>query len=158
MLYYETVQKAVDFIESHLKEDISLYDISQYVNFSVPHFYRIFKAIAGETVKSYILKRKLSCAADELNGNNRNISEIAYEYGFESHNVFTRAFFRIYNMSPSKYRDAGIVCGFDRLVYTKILPYFSINACFSLFDKMNTAPKLLKKSCVYSVVAGILNS
>lgn len=116
VLYYETVQKAVDFIESHLKEDISLYDISQYVNFSVPHFYRIFKAIAGETVKSYILKRRLSCAADELKESNRNISEIAYEYGFESHDVFTRAFFRIYNMSPGKYRDAGIVCGFDKLI------------------------------------------
>ena len=116
MLYYETVQKAVDYIEGHLKEDISLYDISQHVNFSVPHFYRIFKVIVGETVKSYILKRRLSCAADELKKSNRNISEIAYEYGFESHDVFTRAFYRTYDMSPSKYRNTDMGSGFGKLI------------------------------------------
>ena len=140
MLYYGTVQKAVDFIESHLKEDISLYDISQHVNFSVPHFYRLFKAIAGETVKSYVLKRRLSCAADELKKSKKNISEIAYEYGFESHDVFTRAFFRIYNMSPSKYRDAGIVCGFDRLI---------VNAKYDLVERSgNMNYKVIKKNRV----------
>lgn len=116
MFYYETVQKAVDFIESHLKEDVSLYDIAQYVNFSVPHFYRIFKAIAGETVKSYIIKRRLSCAADELKKSNKNISEVAYEYGFESHDVFTRAFCRTYDMSPSKYRNTDIDFGSGKLI------------------------------------------
>ncbi len=116
MSYDKTVQKAIDFIESHLKEDISLYDISQYVNFSVPHFYRIFKVIVGETVKSYILKRRLSCAADELKKRNKNISEIAYEYGFESHDVFTRAFYRTYDMSPRKYRNADMDSGFGKFI------------------------------------------
>jgi AraC family transcriptional regulator len=117
--YYDTVQKAIDFIENHLKEDISLYDISQYVNFSVPHFYRIFKVIVGETVKSYILKRRLSCAAGELRKSNKNISDIAYEYGFESHDVFTRAFCRTYDMPPSKYRNSDIESGFGKLIVDK---------------------------------------
>lgn len=119
VLYFETVQKAVDYIEGHLKEDISLYDISQHVNFSVPHFYRIFKVIVGETVKSYILKRRLSCAADELKKSNKNISDIAYEYGFESHDVFTRAFCRTYDMPPSKYRNSDIESGFGKLIVDK---------------------------------------
>jgi AraC-like DNA-binding protein len=88
VLYYETVQKAINFIEIHLKDELSLYDIAQHVNFSVPHFYRIFKAVVGETVKSYIMKRRLGCAAIELKVTNKNISEIAYEYSFESHDVF----------------------------------------------------------------------
>lgn len=111
--YYDTVQKAVDFIEKHLKDEISLYDIAEHVNFSVPHIYRIFKAVVGESVKSYTIRRRLECAAVDLKASKRNISEIAYEYGFESHDVFTRAFSRAYNISPSRFRISDIEVGFE---------------------------------------------
>lgn len=121
MFYYETVQKAIEFIEVNLKEDISIYDIALQVNFSVPHIYRVFKAVTGETIKTYILKRKLYFAANDLKTCKKNISEIAYEYGFESHDVFTRAFIRIYNMSPSKYRSEGTEIAFNKLIINKNL-------------------------------------
>lgn len=137
VLYNETVQKAVDYIESHLKEEISLYEISLHVNFSVPHFYRIFKMSVGETVKSYVLKRRLSCAAEELKESNKNISEIAYEYGFESHDVFTRAFYRTYGMSPSKYRNAEIDSGFGKFIVNTDYNVVERRICmnFTVVDK-----------------------
>lgn len=124
MLYYETIKKAIEYIEDRLKDDICLYDIAEHVNFSVPHFYRIFKGLTGETVKTYMLKRRLSCAAFELKTSDKNISEIAYEFGFESHDVFTRAFFRIYNMSPRKYRNADVDTGFSPLLINNNLNEF----------------------------------
>ena len=111
MNYYQTIQEIIDYIDKNLKEDMSIYKIAQYVNFSVPHTYRLFKAVTGETIKSYILKRRLSCAAHEIKVSKKNISDVAYEYGFESHDVFTRAFTRIYNLSPSKYRSEGMGLG-----------------------------------------------
>jgi AraC family transcriptional regulator len=117
--YHETVQKAIDYIEGNLKESISLYDIAEHVNFSVPHFYRLFNAIVKDTVKSYVLKRKLSNAAIDLKQSQKTISEIAFEYGFESHDVFTRAFCRVFNVSPSRYRHEDIYINFERFIVNK---------------------------------------
>lgn len=107
MNYYETIKKIIDYIDRNLKEDTSIYEIARYVNFSVPHTYRLFKAATGETIKSYILKRRLSFAACEIKEGRRNISDIAFDYGFESHDVFTRAFIRTYNIAPIRYRCEG---------------------------------------------------
>lgn len=103
------IQQAVNYIEAHLAEDISLYDVAGSAGFSVPHFYRVFKALTGRTVGVYVLKRRLSLAACALCSGSRTVAEIAYEHGFGSHDVFTRAFIREYGMTPSRYRKNGIV-------------------------------------------------
>lgn len=131
MQYYETVRKAVNFIEIHLKDEINLYDIAQYVNFSVPHLYRIFKAVVGETVKSYIMRRRLEGAAVELKLSKKNISEIAYEYGFESHDVFTRAFSRVYNMSPSRFRIRDVEVRINKFSEFKNIDVFERSSCMN---------------------------
>ena len=98
------MQKALEYIDNNITNDISLYDISCEAGFSVPQFYRLFKRLTGDTVGSYLLRRKLSLAASEIKNSNKSISRIAFDYGFESHDVFTRAFTRVYGVSPKKYR------------------------------------------------------
>lgn len=49
----------------------------------------------------------MSMAARELIDSAKSITSIAFEYGFESHDVFTRAFTRVYGMSPNKYRHSN---------------------------------------------------
>lgn len=102
----QSLQKAMDYIEKNLTNDISYYDIAQEAGISVPHFYRLFKRLTGDTVGAYILRRRISMAANDLADHNKSIVSIAFEYGFESHDVFTRAFSRVYGMSPSKYRKS----------------------------------------------------
>lgn len=101
----QNLLRALEFIEDNITGEISLYDISAAAGFSVPHFYRLFRRLTGDTVGAYILRRKLSIAAREIIKTNKTIAGIAYEYGFESHDVFTRAFSRIYGMSPKKYKE-----------------------------------------------------
>ena len=101
----QNMLRALDYIEENIAGEVSLYDISAAAGFSVPHFYRLFKRLTGDTVGAYILRRKLSIAARELLHSNKTIASIAYEYGFESHDVFTRAFTRVYGMSPKKYKE-----------------------------------------------------
>jgi AraC family transcriptional regulator len=107
MLNDQLLQKALYYIEKNITRDISLYDISCEAGFSVPHFYRLFKRLTGDTVGAYILRRRVLMAARELIDSNKSIISIAFEYGFESHDVFTRAFTRVYGISPSKYRHSN---------------------------------------------------
>lgn len=99
--------KALDYIDKNITRNISLYDICHETGFSVPHFYRLFKRLTGDTVGAYILRRRMLMAARELIESKKTITSIAYEYGFESHDVFTRAFTRLYGMSPNKYRHSS---------------------------------------------------
>ncbi|HEX2947206.1 MAG TPA: helix-turn-helix domain-containing protein [Clostridia bacterium] len=99
--------KALEYIDKNITRNVSLYDISREAGFSVPHFYRLFRRLTGDTVGAYILRRRMAMAARELLESTRAITCIAYEYGFESHDVFTRAFTRVYGMSPNKYRHSN---------------------------------------------------
>ncbi len=91
MNYCESVQKSIDYFEQHLKEDIDLNTIVQRSCFSTTHFYRVFQALVGESLKDYVRKRRLSEAAIELWASEKRLIDIAFEYSFNSQEVFTRA-------------------------------------------------------------------
>lgn len=101
------LQKVLNYIEKNITENLTIYDISRQAGFSVPHFYRLFKRLTGDSIGEYILRRKMAVAAEELRNSNEAIGSIAFKYGFESHDVFTRSFTRIYGVSPNKYRHMG---------------------------------------------------
>ncbi len=100
MDYFSVIQNAIDFIEEKLLDSFSIEDVACKIGFSIPHFYRIFSAIVGETPKNYIRKRRISLGALMLRESNLNICDIAFETGFESHEVFIRAFKKIYGVTP----------------------------------------------------------
>ncbi|UYO99245.1 helix-turn-helix transcriptional regulator [Oceanotoga sp. DSM 15011] len=68
------------------------------------HFHRIFNELTGETLKSYIRKRRLTEASKDLLNCNNSIIDIAFDYGFESQESFTRAFKKVFKVTPGKYR------------------------------------------------------
>ncbi len=100
----QNLLKALDYIDRNITRDICLFDLSSEAGFSVPHFYRLFKRLTGDTVGEYILRRKVVMAAEDLAAGNKLVCSVAMEYGFESHDVFTRAFKRVYGITPNKYR------------------------------------------------------
>ncbi|MGF7060274.1 helix-turn-helix domain-containing protein [Brassicibacter mesophilus] len=102
--YYNNLQKALNYIEEHVKENISLEELSALCFYSTHHFHRIFQSIIGIPVTDYIRKRKLSVAAWEIIETDKNIVDIALDYGFNSHETFSRAFKRIFDITPNDYR------------------------------------------------------
>jgi len=102
--YYERIERAVDFMEEHLKEKLTIGMIAEKAFFSKYHFIRVFTAMTGETVGSYLRKRRLSKSARELIHSDRSILDIAFEYQFESQEAYTRSFKKVYHTSPGKYR------------------------------------------------------
>lgn len=108
MSYYINLQKAIDYIEENLESNVPVEQIAKVAGYSIPHFYRVFGAIVGCSVKEYIRRRKLSKAVFDVVTTKRNITEIAFEYGFESHEVFTRTFKLAYGAPPSSFRKAHV--------------------------------------------------
>lgn len=104
MNYCEDIQRSIDYFEQHINEEIDLNSIVRQSCFSTTHFYRIFQALVGETLKDYVRKRRLSDAATQLCFTKKRVIDIALEYGFNSQEVFTRAFSKLFGITPGRYR------------------------------------------------------
>lgn len=98
------IQSAVDFIESHLKEELRAEGIAKEAALSRWHFQRVFRAAVGETLMDYVRKRRLTCALLELTSSDRKIIDIAFEYQFESQEAFTRSFKALFGINPGECR------------------------------------------------------
>lgn len=104
MKYERMIQKTIDWIESHLHEEISADEIADVANFSKFHFHRIFQTSVGLSVVAYIRMRRLANAASTLLQSDERIIDIAINYQFESQEAFTRAFKKLYHLPPGQYR------------------------------------------------------
>ncbi|MEX1376616.1 MAG: AraC family transcriptional regulator [Eubacteriales bacterium] len=104
MNYYSNIQKAIEYIESNLANSLSLFEISDVSGYSIPHFYRIFGAMVGCTVKEYIRMRRLSNAVIDIITTKRSILDIALDCGYSSNEAFSRIVKDIYGYSPKQIR------------------------------------------------------
>lgn len=104
MRYFEDIVRAIEFIENHLKEDVTVQDITNPLGISSWHFQRIFHQSIGETLGSYLRRRRLSCAFEELTTANNKVIEIALDYQFGSPEAFSRAFKNEFGISPLETR------------------------------------------------------
>ncbi|TCZ78789.1 AraC family transcriptional regulator [Paenibacillus albiflavus] len=103
-LHREDLHRTLSFIDNHLKEELTLEIISLNMAISQFHCHRLFHAYSGMTLASYIRIRRLTNAASELLTTDQRILDIALDYQFESQEAFTRAFKKMYHMTPGKYR------------------------------------------------------
>lgn len=98
------VQKALEAIEQGLCVQLEIRRLAALSGMSFWHFQRVFTELLGESVASYIRRRRLTEIARALRRTRRPILEIALEYQFQSHASFTRAFSATFGLSPSAYR------------------------------------------------------
>jgi len=100
--YSKDIEKCVEYIEAHIKENITAQEIAAEVGYSVYHFFRVFSLCKEMSVMEYVRSRKLSLASIELFAG-RRIMDIALDYGFETQSGFTKAFRKAYGYSPTQY-------------------------------------------------------
>lgn len=103
MDYIENFQNSIDYIEEHIKEKLTVEELAKLSGFSTYHYYRLFNAYIGMPVMEYIRRRRMAFAVSELSMGKR-IIDIALDYGFDTHNGFSKAFRREYGYSPEQYR------------------------------------------------------
>lgn len=107
MSWLESLQKALDYIEDHLLDSIEIEDIAKQGNVSVFHFQRSFTMLTEVTVGEYIRRRRLTLAAQEILRTNGKIIDLAYKYGYDTPEAFTKAFRRQHGLSPTEARKLG---------------------------------------------------
>lgn len=102
------VKKVVDYIETHIDEDLPLDKIADTLNYSKFYLARIFTEETKCTVYKYIQGRRLTLAAQKLVETEQPIVEIAYEAHYDSQQAFTLAFKQVYGCTPKIYRKNGV--------------------------------------------------
>ena len=95
------------YIDEHIEEKLSLNDIANYLGYSPFYVSRMFSQIMGISIVSYVRMRKLQFAFSSLQ-KSKTILEVAYQYGFESHEGFTRSFKRFFGFSPKVIKDQQV--------------------------------------------------
>lgn len=106
----------IDFIEEHLTDELSLEQIAAYARVSDYHFRKIFYYLSGMTLTEYIRNRKLSEAnKDLLRG--EKVTDVAFKYGYQSVDGFTRAFKNWSGFLPSDVIKKGICKTFPKLTF-----------------------------------------
>lgn len=106
----------IDYIEEHLTNDLPLEIISEYAGVSDYHFRKIFFYLSGMTLSEYIKNRKLSEAnKDLLQG--EKVTDVAFKYGYQSMDGFTRAFKKWSGFLPSDVIKKGISKSFPKLSF-----------------------------------------
>ncbi|WP_308639461.1 helix-turn-helix domain-containing protein [Paenibacillus silvisoli] len=123
MSYAESVQRAIDYIETRLEEELELTSIAEEAYISVAQLYRVFYALTGHPVKDYIRKRRMSVAASHLRHSNCSVESLAYRCGFESYHSFAKVFKKIVGLTPSAYRRAELYYSFEPIRLAEKVAY-----------------------------------
>jgi len=108
MEWIESISRAIDYIEDHITEEISVDGIARQVNISPFYFQKGFSLLCGFTVMEYVRKRRLALAGSELVSTDTKVIDVALKYGYDSPDSFTKAFTRFHGMTPAIVRKDGV--------------------------------------------------
>ena len=127
-------------VNERYSQDVSLSAMSALAHRSPFNLHRRFVQVTGETPKAYTSRVRLSRAAAELVATDRPVTAIAFDHGFASPEVFTRAFARQFGVAPRVYRARGLHVDDDRSARTHAAIVASVAPCIGLYH-MTTAGK-----------------
>ena len=107
MEWIRQLQRALEYIETHLTEEISYEDVAAHIYMSSYNFHRTFSLMAGMTATEYIRNRRLSLAAHELQTGEISVLEAALKYGYDTPESFSKAFSRFHGVTPRQAKTPG---------------------------------------------------
>jgi AraC family transcriptional regulator len=100
----------VTWIEQHLDQALTLQQVAAQAGLSPHHFSRLFTARMGRSVMAHVRGRRLVTGARRLSAEpDLKLVDLAFDCGFESQEAFTRAFKRVFGVSPGRFRNGFAV-------------------------------------------------
>jgi AraC-like DNA-binding protein len=100
----QRIQRAVEYINQHYTEDITLNDIAAQARLQPNYFGILFRQFTGSTFVQYLTGTRLEAALKMFNETNLTISEIAFQCGFDDPHYFSRVFSKCSGISPRELR------------------------------------------------------
>lgn len=122
MEWTESLKRSIRFMEEHLLEDINAEDVAKAVHISSFYFQKGFKIMTDYTVGEYLRNRRLYLAALEVIADKEKIIDLAYKYGYENPESFTRAFTRFHGVTPSQLQND----------HARIVPFWPLKIVVSI--------------------------
>ena len=102
------VEEVDECIRKRNDEALTLSMLAQKLGYSEFYISRKFREISGMSFRDYLRQRTLAFALKEVRDTSRGLLEIALDYGFSSHEAFSRSFKEAYGVTPSLYRSAPV--------------------------------------------------
>lgn len=104
--YHSRLKRVLEHIDAHLAGDLSLETLSGVASFSKFHFSRQFAELFGVGVHEYVKLTRLRRAAHLLAFRAQHrVIDIALESGYDSPEAFARAFKKVFERTPSEFRE-----------------------------------------------------
>lgn len=101
---YEAVARMQKYIEENIFNSITLNNLAKVGGYSPWYTTKIFKNILGKTPFEYIRALRLTKAALVFRDEQKKVIDVAFDFVFDSHEGFTKAFSKQFGMSPNKYQ------------------------------------------------------
>jgi AraC-like DNA-binding protein len=99
-------RRLVEYIDAHLAERITLYQLARMAGLSTGHFSRAFKQTFGVPTHAYLIRRRVERAQSLMLSTQLPLSEVALACGMSDQSHFTRMFRRIVGETPNAWRRA----------------------------------------------------
>ena len=109
MEWLTIIRTAIDYMEEHLTDNISAQDVADQVYLSPFFLQRGFSLVTGYGIGEYMRSRRLYQAAVDLRKTEDKVIDIAFRYGYETSESFTKAFSRFHGATPSQVRNGAEV-------------------------------------------------
>ena len=97
------LRSVVDFIQSHLDENLSLVALAEQANVSPFHFARQFCATVGLTPHQFVLRQRVQKSLNLMKIGKLPLAQIAIESGFHDQPHFTHTFRKVVGTTPARY-------------------------------------------------------
>ena len=105
----ELLYKVDSYVTQNYAGHISLEDIARHTGYSTYYFSHFFKETAGQNFSDYLILFRLERALNAINHSEKNLTDIAFDCGFNSIRSFNRAFQNYLKITPSEYRRTRIL-------------------------------------------------
>ena len=111
-VFPDLVKNAIQYVDDHYTENISVASISRYLNISSSHLNHLFKYYTGNTLWNYVISKRM-LMAHKMILEQKSITEICYAVGFKNYSHFIKTFTKTFHVSPKKYEKEILT---DRIV------------------------------------------
>lgn len=101
----DKLNHAVRYIEKNFKNNITLKDVADYMNFSNTYFSKSFKKYVGVNFNKYITQIRIEEAKRLLEKTSMSINDLAFDMGYNEPNYFCKVFKKMEGITPSEYRE-----------------------------------------------------
>ena len=104
-LYQDRIETAQKYIQTHYHKQLTLENVSEYVQLSPHYFSKLFKTKMNQSFIEYVTEVRMNKAKEQLTKPDANIKAICFDIGYKDPNYFSRVFKRMTGFTPTEYKD-----------------------------------------------------